>query len=154
MKCQDAEKWILLQDSGELSRSRVNALAAHLHHCTSCQQFQHALIESHSAFSAEQEPDIKLIQDVLREARRNAPEKSIIKLRYWKPALALAASVMIGIGIFSLTLRPDQVGLELLVTETQMLEADDQIADIMYSGWSEDDFAFNFLMTYEGNGQG
>ena len=31
MKCQNAEKWILLQDSGEMPKQHESALAAHLH---------------------------------------------------------------------------------------------------------------------------
>jgi hypothetical protein len=38
------------------------------------------------------------------------------------------------------------------VTETQLLDPDDQVVSIMYDGLSEDDLAFNFLMTYRDNG--
>jgi len=39
--------------------------------------------------------------------------------------------------------------MELEVTNTQMMESEDQIVDVMYSGLSEDDLAFNFFMTFE-----
>ncbi|VGO19435.1 anti-sigma factor family protein [Pontiella sulfatireligans] len=152
MKCTEAEKWVLLQDSGEIPAKRKNALAAHLHDCNPCRQFQHALIESQQLFPTTEEPGAKALQNVLREARLQAPERKRVQLFNWnwKPALAMAASVLIGLGFFSLTLRPDRVGLELVVTEMQMMDAEDQIVDVMYSGLSEDNLAFNFLMSYEG----
>ena len=150
MKCQDAEKQILLQDSGELAAKQARPLAAHLHGCKPCRQFQHALVESQGIFQTVEEPGAKAIQNVLREARLNAPEKRHLAIFRWKPVLAMAASVMIGLGFFSLTLRPDKVGMELVVTDTQLLESEDQFVNVMYSGLSEDDLAFNFLMTYEG----
>ncbi len=149
MKCQDAEKLILLQDSGELAGKQANALSAHLQDCEPCQQFRHALVESQNAFLNLEEPSAKAVLNVLREARLNAPEKKPTKIFNWKPALALASSVLIGLGFFSLTLRPEKVGMEMIVTESQLLETEAQIADVMYSGLSEDDLAFNFLMTCE-----
>ena len=44
---------------------------------------------------------------------------------------------------------PGKVGMEVVVTEGQLLEPDDQFVNVMYSGLSEDDLAFNFLMTYD-----
>ena len=38
------------------------------------------------------------------------------------------------------------------VTETQLLDSEDQVVSIMYDGLSEDDLAFNFLMTYRDDG--
>jgi len=39
---------------------------------------------------------------------------------------------------------------DIAFTESDILELDAQIAGVMESGLSEDDLAFNFLMTYEG----
>lgn len=152
MKCQDAEQLILLKDSNELAEHRVHSLTAHLHDCESCQRFQHALIEVQDVFQTQEEPSAKTMQQVLREARENAPEQKTIPLFRWKPALAMAASAAVVLGFFSLTLRSDKVGLEMIITETQLLKTEDQLVDVMYSGLSEDNLAFNFLMTYEGNG--
>jgi anti-sigma factor RsiW len=150
MNCQDAEKWILLQDSGELPAKHINALAAHLHDCEACQQFQFSLIESKHAFQATNEPTTNAIQNVLREARINAPEKKRASLWVLRPAVAMAASLLIGLGVFfSSTGSGNKVGMELVVTETQLLSTEDQISSVMYSGFSDDDLAFNFLMTYE-----
>ncbi|MBT8043012.1 MAG: hypothetical protein KJN98_07560 [Pontiella sp.] len=154
MKCLNAEKLMLLQDSGEMPARQANPLAAHLHDCKPCQQFQHALVESQQAFQAAEEPSAKALQNVLREARVNAPERKPIRIFGLKPALAMAASVLIGLGAFFTLFSYNRVGMELMVTETQLLEAEDQMVSVMYSGLSEDDLAFNFLMTYEGNGQG
>jgi predicted anti-sigma-YlaC factor YlaD len=154
MKCQEAEKLLLLQDSGEMAAKRANPLAAHLHDCDPCRKFQHALMEAHNSFQTLEEPSAKVMQDILREARLNAPEKKTARIFALRPALAMAASLLIGLGIFFTNFSPDKVGLELVVTETQLLSSSDQLVSVMYEGLSEDDLAFNFLMTYEGNGQG
>ncbi|RKX40599.1 MAG: hypothetical protein DRP64_12415 [Verrucomicrobia bacterium] len=153
MKCTEAEKLVLLQDSGELAGNRANILSAHLNECENCREFQQSIVESRVTFQATEEPGIKVVQDVLREARRLASEKKPARIFGLKPALAMAASVLIGLGIFFSAFGPGRVGMELDMTETQLLESEDQIVSVMYSGLSEDDLAFNFLMTYEGNGE-
>jgi len=150
MKCTEAEKWILLQDSAEDSGKHGGALAAHLHDCKSCQRFQHALSLSHDSVLATEDPSETVLNNVKREARRQAPEPKKALLFYWKPALAAAASVMIALGLFFSTVSPDRVGLELVMTDTELLDMKDQAISVMYAGLSEDDLAFNFLMTYEG----
>ncbi len=149
MKCQDAEHLILLQDSGEMAEAKASPLAAHLHDCDPCQQFQHAMFESKNAFDALDDPNSKLIQDILIEARLQAPEKKKSKIILFRPAWAAAACLLIGLGIFFTNLSPNKVGMELMVTDTQMLKSSDQMASVMYDGISDDDMAFNFLMTYE-----
>ncbi len=149
MKCNEAEKLILLQDSGEITPKPTDALASHLRRCEKCRGFQHSIEASRLAIPAMEEPGIKVVQDVLREARRLAPEKKPARIFGLKPALAMAASVLIGLGIFFSAFGPGKVGMELDMTETQLLESEDQIVSVMYSGLSEDDLAFNFLMTYE-----
>ena len=149
MKCQNAEKRILLQDSGELPARHTNALAAHLHDCEPCRKFQYTLIESQHACRSLEEPPATALQNVLREARLNAPEKKHAASRVLKPAVAMAASLVIGLGVFFSAFGPDKVGLELVFTETQLLNASDQISSVMYSGLSDDDLAFNFLLSYE-----
>lgn len=149
MKCQKAEKLILLQDSGEMAEKQANPLAAHLHDCEPCRQFQHALIASAASFQSLEEPGTRIMQDILREARLNAPEKKTARVFGFKPAMAMAASMVICLGIFLTAVGPDKVGMELVVTETQLMESSDQLVSVMYSGLSEDDLAFNFLMTYE-----
>jgi predicted anti-sigma-YlaC factor YlaD len=146
MKCNEAQKWILLEDSGENTVKHGGALAAHLHDCDPCRRFQHALIESQDVFKAQNEPSEAVLNTVKREARSRVPETSRTKILYWKPALAMAATVMIALGLF---FRPDTVGLELVMTETELLDTSDQIVSVMYDGLSEDNLAFNFLMTYE-----
>ena len=149
MKCNTAEKLILLQDSGERAPRHGEALAAHLHGCDPCRRFQHALAESRNAFQTLEEPSAAVLNHVKREARKLAPAPKQARILYWKPALAMAASVMIGLGIFLSVFRPDTVGLELVMTETDLLNTSDQVVSVMYSGLSEDDLAFNFLMTYK-----
>jgi len=152
MKCQDAEKYILLQDSGEMPGKCANELAAHLHDCEPCQEFQFSLIESQVHFQTlEEEPSATAMQNVLREARVNAPEGRSARLPHfgWRPALGMAAAVVIGLSLFFGMYSSDQVAMELVMTETQLLETEDQVASTIYEGFSDDDLAFNFLMTYE-----
>ena len=149
MKCNEAEKLILLQDSGELATKWTGKLAVHLNHCEPCRHFQHTLVESQSAFQTLEEPSAKVMQDILREARLNAPTRKPAQIIRLKPALAMAASALIGLGLFFTLFTPGKVGMELVMSETQLFDTEDQIVSIMYSGLSEDDLAFNFLMTYE-----
>ena len=149
MKCNEAEKLILLQDSGELAAKRDGSIVAHLHDCEPCRRFQHALVGSQDVFQTLEEPSVTVLNNIKREARRLAPERNQAKVFYWKPAFALAATVMIGLGIFFTNFRPDRVGLELVMAETQLLDTQDQVISVMYCGLSEDDLAFNFLMTYD-----
>jgi len=150
MKCQDAEKWILLEDSGELSEKQNNELAGHLQRCSACQELQDTLIGAQDVFQIMEEPSAVAVQNVLREARLNAPRKKPLPIFGLKPAIAMAASAMIGLGIFFSVFHPDKVGMEFVVTETQLLSSEDQVVSVMYNGLSEDDLAFNFLMTYDG----
>lgn len=150
MKCTDVEKLILLEDSGEMAQKRAGSLAAHLHDCESCRRFQHALIEAKEEFPTLAGPSETTLQNIKREARMQAPQGKRASAYHWKPALAMAASVLIAVGFFLSTFRPDSVGLELVVTNAQLLDTQEQVANVMYSGLSDDDLAFNFLMTYEG----
>ena len=149
MKCSQAEKMILLQDSRELAERHSSALVSHLHDCEPCRRFQHALIESQDAFQPVAEPSAHILNNIKREARRLAPETKRIRFVYWKPAVAMAAGLLMGLGFFFSAVRPDSVGLEMVMTETDLLNASDQVVRVMYSAPSEDDLAFNFLMTYE-----
>ena len=149
MKCNEAEKWILLQGSEELASKYAGTLAAHLHDCGPCRRFQHALVEAQDVFQPGTEPAEFVLTNIKREARKLAPETKRGRIIYWKPALAMAASLMIALGIFFSSTQSDTVGLELVMTEIELLDTSDQIVSVMYSGLSEDDLAFNFLMTYE-----
>jgi hypothetical protein len=148
MKCNEAEKSILLNDSGELSQKYGSALTTHLDHCISCQSFRNMLIEAREISFASEEPSETVLNTIKREARRIAPETKREKTHYWKPALAMAASFMLLTGLFFSTGRPDRVGLELVMSDTELLGTHDQIVSVMYDGLSDDDLAFNFLMTY------
>ncbi len=152
MKCGEAEKWILLKDSGEWAGKSADALLSHLHKCDECRRFQHAMVESQEVFQTLEEPSATVLNNVKREARMLAPESTKAMIFRWKPALAMAASALIGLGLFLTAFRPDHVGLELTMSETDLLAPGDQVVSVMYSGLSDDDLAFNFLMTYDGEG--
>lgn len=149
MKCRRSEKLVLLQEAGELAAKLEGALSTHLHGCESCRRFQLALVESRNVFQPLEEPSAAVLDTIKREARKRAAEPSAAKILYWKPALATAAAVLVGLGLFLSNVRPDRVGLELVMSETQLLGTSGQVDSVMYSGLSEDDLAFNFLMSYE-----
>ena len=148
MKCLDAEKSILLQDSGELGRARTRDLEAHLDGCAACSRFRQLLLESADALHPDHEPSARAVQDVLRTARLTAPARGQQPVWGWKPAMAVAAAVM-AIGLFFGIYSPDRVGIEFDIADAQLLEPEDQVVSIMYDGLSEEDLAFNFLMTFE-----
>ncbi|MEI6892262.1 MAG: hypothetical protein V5783_08835 [Pontiella sp.] len=151
MKCHEAEKWILLQGSDEITPQYERPLAAHLHDCEPCRKFMFSMIEVEHAFQATEEPSATTVQNVLREARLNAPQKNRATIWLFKPAFTAAAALLIGVGLFFSVYSPDKVGMELVVNETQLLTSEEQVALVMYNSLSDDDLAFNFLMTYEDN---
>ena len=149
MKCENAEKWILLTDSGELNDRRSKVLRSHLETCDSCRRFEKTLLFVKPVSEPLSEPPVATIQNIMREARRLNEPKSV-KILYWKPAMAMAASVLIACGIFFAysSLGPSQ-NHPLAFMETYILELDNEISRSAEANQSEDDLAFNFLMTYE-----
>ncbi len=155
MKCNEAEKQILLKASGELKHPMEKRLAEHILECASCKGFERMLIETGEGFLAEAEPSAKVVQDIVRIARLQAPEPRRLSLRILKPALAMAASFVVIMGMVAGNLGSSNEAVTVLtVTDTQMLNPEDQVLSIMYDGLSEDDLAFNFLMTFDGNIEG
>ena len=154
MKCHYAEKLMLLQHYGPISDRKSGAIAAHRNECPSCREFHKVLSAAQNTIEVREEPSLRVVQNILREARINAPEKKKVRILVSRPVLAMAASVVMVLGIFFSAFNPGRVGMEMVVTEAQLMNTEDQITSVMYSGLSEDDLAFNFFMTYEGNGQG
>jgi len=148
MKCFEAEKWILLKDSGELDAKRRKLLQAHLENCESCSEFEQMLKTVKPACEVYVEPPAEAVYNVLRNARNRRGKKSL-RMLYWKPALALAASVLIVLGLFFSYLKPAREVVPVF-TENDILDLDTQILTVMESGLSEDDMVFDFLMTYQG----
>ena len=152
MKCPKAEKTMLLRDSGELSARKAAVVGNHLDRCTPCREFHRALVASGNVYFPMEEPGLKTLQNVVRAARLNAPVRKPARVWGLKPVLAMAASLAIILGVFLSNVSSDKVGMIYTVTETQLLDPDDQVVSVMYEGLSEDDLAFNFLMTYRDNG--
>lgn len=154
MKCEKVQKLMLLQDSGELGAHSERVLEEHILGCDTCRGFKRLLIETKEHVETADGPREKVLQDIKRAARLQTPALKKHNAFYWKPAFATVATVLIGLGLFFSSFRPDSVGLELVLEDTQLLSTEDQAVRVMYNGLSEDDLAFNFLMTYEDNGQG
>lgn len=151
MKCNEAELWILLQDSNELATSKQKILNDHLKQCTSCIQFQANLDLLQENTCPMEEPSPFIINNINREARKEAPQPKLSLVRSWKPAIGIAAGLLMALGLFFSKTPVPAAGIDLTFTETELLEPHDQLIDVMYSGLSEDDLAFNFLMTYDEN---
>ena len=159
MNCKKAEKLILLEASGELSSKKLTELNKHLSGCKSCRKFQKFTNVAMCPTDME-EPTAKSIQNVLRAARQNAPQQAShrnIPLLVLKPALGLTAVVAIALQL--LPSNPEAPlsqpvatsdNMVIVMNDAQFLEPEDQVVNVMYEGLSEDDLAFNFLMTYEG----
>ncbi|MBN2684190.1 MAG: hypothetical protein JXR40_02825 [Pontiellaceae bacterium] len=156
MKCHKAEKLILLKDADELGSRKIIALEAHLNTCSSCREFTQLMTESTRGLNINEEPPVRAVQNVLRAARQQAPSaRRSVPFLMLKPALGFTAAIMIGIAVFSPHggTNTDQApaasnGMILVVNDTQFLDGADQVIDVMYSGLSEQDLAFNFIMTY------
>lgn len=149
MKCNKAEKMVLLEDSNELVVRRAGRLSAHLDRCENCRNFQLTLAESRLAFHQADEPGVPVMQNILREARLKAPQRKQVRITGLRPAFATAASIAILLGLFFSAYNPGKVGMELDITKAQLLDPESQMVSVMYNGLSEDDLVFNFLMTYE-----
>lgn len=149
MNCNNAQKWILLEDSGELSKKHGGVLAVHLEKCPDCRNFRRMVTDARTASLPAKEPSAAVLNMIKREARKLAPESKQAKSLHWKPALAMAASVVVLLSLVIVPVNRDRVGLELVMSDTDLLGTQDQIVSVMYDGLSEDDLAFNFLMTYD-----
>ena len=152
MKCPKAEKYLLLRNSGELSARKSLVLEAHLDGCADCRRFRSALHASEGHCTATEEPSLHTMQNILREARLNAPDRKRRPVFGLKPVLAMASSAAIILGFALTYVSSVKVGMVYTVMETQLLDPDGQAVSVMYDGLSEDDLAFNFLMTYQDNG--
>ena len=151
MNCEHIQKLILLEDSGELSERHCSAMAAHVEKCADCRSFRQMLVDVRTATRPVAEPSENVLNTIKREARKRAPESKRAKVYHLKPALAMAASVVILLGLLIVPVSRDHVGLELVMSDTELLGTQDQIVSVMYDGLSEDNLAFNFLMTYDGD---
>lgn len=156
MKCQKAEKLILLKDADELGSRKIAALEEHLNTCSSCKEFTQLMTESTRGVNINNEPPARAVQNVLRAARQQVPSaRRSVPFLMLKPALGFTAAIMVGLAVFSQYggNNTDQApaasnGMVLVVTDTQLFDPADQALDVMYKGLSEQDLAFNFLMTY------
>ena len=156
MKCSEAKKRILMRDSGELKPSAGAGLVSHLRSCAECRRFEEALRVSREAFQPLEEPSAAVLAEIKREARRLAPQRRPVLVSLWKPALAMAASLLVVLGIHlgrAGTGKGEGQG-EGGLTATQLLDPQDQVVEVMYAALSDDDLAFDFLMSYDGADEG
>lgn len=149
MKCSNIENWILLNDANELPQKYRKPLTQHLETCESCQAFEKLLHDSR--MQPAHEPPQALVDQILREARQQTPKKAPKTLLFIKPfSLALAATVLIAIGISFFHPKHLEQQAEFVITESQILTVDYTVSSILEDTLTEDDQALNFLMTYDG----
>jgi len=145
MTCENIKNQILLKEPAALSPE----VLAHIKRCSSCQEFQQTLSQSQHLFQPTDQPSEALLNKIKHEARRQVPSHSLHIWRRLRPLLATAASVTILLGIV-LTRHPQQkINPAIPFAEIELLDAQDQVASAVNESFSEDELAFNFVMTYD-----
>ena len=145
MTCENIKNQILLKDTAALS----SEVLAHIKQCQSCHEFQQTLKQSQHLFQPADQPSEALLNEVKREARRQTPSRSLHIWRRLRPLLASAASITILLGIV-FTRHPQQkINPAIPFAEIEILDAQDQVASAVNESFSEDELAFNFIMTYD-----
>jgi len=143
MTCEKTKNQILLEDTARLSAE----VSTHLKQCESCRDFQQIVTQSKKIFLPADQPSEALVDQIKNEAQRLAPSRSLKIWRRLRPTLAMAASFAILLG-FVLTNTPQTEGISgLTLNETDLLNSQDQLLNVTTESFSEDDLAFNFMMT-------
>ena len=106
MKCYKAELALLLQDSGELSVRKSDALAEHLDQCASCRNFRLSLMKAGNLYSPDDEPSLKTTQNIVREIRVNAPNRKQVRVFGLKPVVGMASLASLSNSGVSFSLEP------------------------------------------------
>lgn len=106
MKCQQAEQFALLADSGELGRWGQSRLTRHRQTCAACQAFQADLQLTRRLLDACEVPAVppdmrKTLLDAARPDRRDVVDFQPVfrPVTWWRPALAAVVLVaLLGVG--------------------------------------------------------
>ena len=105
MKCEKAQRWILLEQSGELAPRRRAALEQHLVACPDCRAWR-ALCMDGAALTARafpaREPAEPFVQTVLD---RMPPAGPVPRTVFWRTLLACAAALLAGLCLWPLVTR-------------------------------------------------
>lgn len=151
MNCKHYQKQILLQDAGELPKRQRIRLAHHIQACPACHALQEEIQTLHSASRANAEPSNAVLSSVHRMARQMAPTpRRATAYPLFKPAFVGAvASLAILLALIAKPSSSDKAYTEFVLLDAQLLEPHEQVAHVINNGFSDDDLAFNFLMTYD-----
>jgi len=120
MKCHDYEQYILLEESGEISNGQQARLQTHLTTCQKCRAFKEdmAAVMNYSRIRAEEDLQVsEFTKYRIKTEARNAltAEKNTRVLpahSTWQPIYAVAALLLIGLGIFLFAQR-DQTTISI-----------------------------------------
>jgi len=146
--CEQIKNQILLEDKEGLP----SEVLTHLEYCESCREF-HGMIarfKTSPLFAAKDEPSLDVLNEVKREIRRRVPSRSLTVWRRWRPALVMAASFVVLLAFVLQKNTPQTANVGIVLTEMDVLDSQEQVANAMNDSFSEDDLAFNFVMTYDG----
>ncbi|HNR94614.1 MAG TPA: zf-HC2 domain-containing protein [Kiritimatiellia bacterium] len=115
MKCDKAQNWILLDQTGELNGRQVKQLRDHLSGCAACRQFQGEAAELLGIKArVNPTPDHILHAIRLAGAREHVREKdSDGMLVFWRPLAAAAAALLLVVLSWSMITGRDAPPVQL-----------------------------------------
>lgn len=111
MNCRNAQRAVLLENSTELPAGRRKALAKHLSACPQCRAFRDDLGQLsqfgrlHSS-AVENAPSDRIVRQILTAGAEHPPYGWAILWRPVRPLLAVAAALLIVVGLWHTTFRP------------------------------------------------
>lgn len=138
MRCQQAEKLILLDQSSELGDADRSTLREHLKTCSDCRGYEKLIsgLESTIGEQASAKPPEATRELVMEMARKRQTPRDIRRthsMGIWRPILASAAGlclVLTGWLIF----QRHQMEQELLLTDNISLQAAQEIVEELDNG--------------------
>ena len=154
MKCKEAERWVLLSDSGELPPRKLARLERHLEQCPDCAAFRDDLKRiaqsARRALPAEQ-PGPAALAAIMRAARERLasgrpPRRPLFARGYPAAAgvLALAASLLVCAGLWHMLREqavppgaPTAPGPAASISVETPASSPESLEDLAATTWSE-----------------
>lgn len=100
MKCDEFERWLLLEATGELTSAQAARLRDHLATCSACRAWQADLARLHHLVSSvpAPEPSPAVVARLLTAVRTARPPVRLVLRPWFGPALAAAALAVVLLG--------------------------------------------------------
>lgn len=170
MNCRQAERWILMETSGELTARRRRRLARHRAGCDRCGQFAtdtRTLTARAADALPAAEPSQRVLVNIRREARvhasgpgRHGPRLRILPLPWQNPvaglAYAMALVLIVGVWWLAAPAAPDRGASDLDAMLALVAEETGTRALVSGAGEPEDQLRFlaQELLALQGLGAG